>query len=266
MKAQSLTQIVYKHLFPHPRPNDPTSFSQHLVRNLVPEVRTETAAFYGTLDTAEARYPGLDYSHGPHRMRLGRFPWHRRLFRAFDELGLTNQEIASLCRWEGTRWARERYEADEGVRVIDTTGMEIPAWVEPAKKPAVVLHTPVQTRQVLDAPIAAADLMVRHATAEVGPLGDVSDDDEPVLSVGINLNERLMAAVEAREQGASVHMDEQWEQWLKDAAEQGDLPGMSGRLAMGDRINVSNNGAAVTGPSRPGESAAPAASTTGTAI
>ncbi|KZF22041.1 hypothetical protein L228DRAFT_247652 [Xylona heveae TC161] len=126
-----LPQLVYNHLFPNPRPADPSSFSAHVSRNIVPEVRLETTTFYGALDSTEARYPGLNYSYGPHRMRLRRFPWHRRLFRAFDELGLTESEIASLCRWEGTKWARERYEKEEGVIVRDTTGDEIKPWVRP---------------------------------------------------------------------------------------------------------------------------------------
>ena len=86
--------------------------------------------FYGDLNSAEARYPGLNYCHPPHRMRLGRFPHHRRLFRAFDSLGLTEKEVQEFCCWEGTKWARERYEKDEGVVVRDTTGREIGPYVD----------------------------------------------------------------------------------------------------------------------------------------
>lgn len=63
-------------------------------------------------------------------MRLGRFKHHRRLFDAFDALGLTDGEIQDFCCWEGTRWARERYEKDEGVKVVDTTGDEIEPYVD----------------------------------------------------------------------------------------------------------------------------------------
>ena len=121
MHMPSLSQLVYNTTFPRPRTSDPASFAAHITRNLVPEVRIETSTFYGSLDCIEAQYPGLDYSYGPHRMRLGRFPWHRRLFRVFDELRLTEAEISSLCRWEGTKSARERYEKEEGVKVQDTT-------------------------------------------------------------------------------------------------------------------------------------------------
>lgn len=91
----------------------------------------EVGLFYGDLVTIEAKYPGLDYCYGPHRMRLGRFPHHARLFAAFDELNLTYQEIQDFCCWEGTRWARERYEKDEGCKIEDTTGDHIPRFVDP---------------------------------------------------------------------------------------------------------------------------------------
>ncbi|TKA74019.1 hypothetical protein B0A55_06174 [Friedmanniomyces simplex] len=131
MRRQTpIAHVLYAHLFPHPTPNDPPSFSAHLARNLVPEVRIEVATFYGDLNSVEARYPGLNYCYPPHRMRLGRFKHHRRLFDAFDALGLTYNEIQEFCCWEGTKWARERYEKDEGVVVRDTTGDEIKPFVD----------------------------------------------------------------------------------------------------------------------------------------
>ncbi|KAI9837058.1 MAG: hypothetical protein M1819_000707 [Sarea resinae] len=314
-RQKPLTQVVYNHLFPHPRPTDPASFAVHLSRNLIPEVRIETATFYGTLDTIEARYPGLDYSYGPHRMRLGRFTWHRRLFRAFDELRLTESEIAALCRWEGTKWARERYEADEGIKVLDTTGDEIPAWIEPTRRnshnpadPAclrsgsrpmleldsdqeldIVVRRLVSASRISlfhpDSNVSGRDLSPGRAvpvtrngnssnsnsdsnnysnsnTAELPPspravprmrhhrstnnntapraqsldrtvprsyhATDEESEDE-IESVGVDLNRRLLAAAEARERngpdaGVGVVMDEEWEQWLKEAAERGALP------------------------------------------
>lgn len=131
MRRQTpLAHQLYNYLFPRPTSQDPQSFSNHLARNLVPEVRIEVATFYGDLNSTEARYPGLDYGHPPHRMRLGRFKYHRRLFDAFDALGLTYNEIQEFCCWEGTKWARERYEKDEGVKVVDTTGDEIGPFVD----------------------------------------------------------------------------------------------------------------------------------------
>lgn len=129
-RDQPIDRTVYQHLFPKPTPQDPPSFAVHLARNLVPEIRIEVATFYGDLATIEARYPGLNYTYPSHRMRLGRFKHHRRLFTAFDKLDLTESEIQGLCQWEGTKWARERYEQDEGIKVKDTTGEEIGPYVD----------------------------------------------------------------------------------------------------------------------------------------
>ncbi|KAI9817171.1 MAG: hypothetical protein M1827_001283 [Pycnora praestabilis] len=225
---QPLAQIVYNHLYPHPRPNDPTSFSAHLTRNLVPEVRVETATFYGALDCVEARYPGLDYSYSPHRMRLGRFQWHRRLFRAFDELRLTEAEIASLCRWEGTRWARERYERDEGITVRDTTGEDIPDLMDSRVRlqPRDDLAVEFEVEEIIE-----EDEEVEDDDGNMEQSGDESDEE--VESVGLELNQRLLAAAAARERGTGAVMDEAWEQWLKDAAEQGILTDVTSALRAG---------------------------------
>lgn len=120
---------VYAALYPRRTANDPQSFTDHLNTNLVSEVRIETQRFYGGLETVEARYPGLNYTYPPHIKRLSYFPHHKRLFEIFAALALTNGEILSLCRWEGTLWARQRYERDEGVKVRDTTGDDIGPWV-----------------------------------------------------------------------------------------------------------------------------------------
>jgi len=132
MRRQTpVASLLYSRLFPTAGPADPCNFQTHLTRNLVPEIRIETARFYGSLDSIEARYPGLDYCHAPHRMRLGRFPHHARLFQAIDDLGITDQEVADLARWEGTLWARQRFERDEAIKVRDTTGDGIGPWVDP---------------------------------------------------------------------------------------------------------------------------------------
>ncbi|KAI6908283.1 hypothetical protein D0869_07769 [Hortaea werneckii] len=131
MRRQTpIAHLLYNYLFPRPTPNDPPSFAAHLARNLVPEVRIEVSTFYGDLNSVEARYPGLNYCYPPHRMRLGRFKHHRRLFDAFDNLGLTYNEIQDFCCWEGTKWARERYEKDEGIYVLDTTGDDIGPFID----------------------------------------------------------------------------------------------------------------------------------------
>ncbi|KAF2718720.1 hypothetical protein K431DRAFT_305859 [Polychaeton citri CBS 116435] len=148
MRRQTpIAHLLYNHLYPKPAASDPSSFSAHLARNLVPEVRIEVATFYGDLNTTESRYPGLNYCYPPHRMRLGRFKHHRKLFDAFDALGLTYNEIQDFCCWEGTKWARERYEKDEGEKVEDTTGNEIRPWVDPRESGAADVRRQSITRK-----------------------------------------------------------------------------------------------------------------------
>jgi len=61
---------------------------------------------------------------------------------------------------------------------------------------------------------------------------DGDESDVEIQSVGIELNERLRAAVAQREAGNSATvMDEEWEQWLKDAVEAGGLPFLSSNLS-----------------------------------
>ncbi|KAL2755768.1 hypothetical protein ACRALDRAFT_1082118 [Sodiomyces alcalophilus JCM 7366] len=178
MKARSVEQLVYEYIFPKPRASDPQNFHAFLERNLIIEVRSEVHAFYGHLDTPEAKYPGLDYGHPIHRVRLSRWPWHRRLFRAFDHLRLTPNEIATLTKWEGTRWAKERYEKEQGIIIRDTAGDDIADWVEPEDRPA-----PTTTSR------------------------------------------RAQERVARREAGeTSTVLDEEWEQWLKNAIESGEFP------------------------------------------
>jgi hypothetical protein len=222
MKGKPIDHLVYECMFPKPKPGDPQNFHDFLRRQLVPEVRSETACFYGGLDSLEAQYPGLDYSYPPHRMRLGRYTWHRRLFRAFDTLRLTPSEIAGLTKWEGTRWARERYEKEHSIKIRDTTGDCIHDWVDPE------LRRPSQTTQLSQ--------MVQEEKMEAVEGGrdmeDIDDDgdesDMEIDSVGVELNERLRAAAALREAGnATTVMDEAWEQWLKDAAEAGGIPSLA---------------------------------------
>ncbi|KAF2680976.1 hypothetical protein K458DRAFT_310575 [Lentithecium fluviatile CBS 122367] len=233
-RKTQISVLVYNTLFPTPSAQDPPSFSAHLSKNLVGEVRIETATFYGSLDTIEARYPGLNYAYAPHRKRLGRFPHHKKLFEAFDKLGLTDSEIQGFCRWEGTLWARERYERDEGVKVEDTTGIEITAWVDRRKtRPrhssnakGINVKTDIEV-EIEEVPTSEH---ARHTdtilpTNTDTEMQDESDDEDVDVdeSVGFELNQRLMHAAALREQGANVPMDPEWEQYLKEAQERGEL-------------------------------------------
>ncbi|KAF2170173.1 hypothetical protein M409DRAFT_51923 [Zasmidium cellare ATCC 36951] len=177
MKRQvPLAHLLYNHLYPHPTPNDPPSFSAHLARNLVPEVRIEVATFYGDLNSAEARYPGLNYCHPPHRMRLGRFKHHKRLFDAFDDLGLTYNEIQDFCCWEGTKWARERYEKDEGVKVVDTTGDEIGPFVDRRE-----LRAGEETRRQSITRKTDISVIVEEAESSTSRQPPIREDDEEMI-------------------------------------------------------------------------------------
>lgn len=229
MHKPSIAQLVYNALFPRPRSTDPGNFAAHINRHLVPEVRVEVNAFYGPLDCIEAQYPGLDYSYGPHRMRLGRFPWHRRLFRAFDELGLTEQEISELCCWEGTKSARQRYEAEEGITVQDTTGDSIPV-ASPDPMPRSLVHSGIVWSTGSRRDDRSDDTVRASDSRPPSELTDYMQDefelvdeysDEEMESCGLALNNRLLAAMEARDQGVDVPLDEDWEQWLKEAGERG---------------------------------------------
>ena len=46
----------------------------------------------------------------------------------------------------------------------------------------------------------------------------------------MDLNQRLLVATEARARGEEATIDADWEQWLKEAAERGDLPSVTGML------------------------------------
>jgi hypothetical protein len=226
MKGRPIDQLVYECMFPKPKPGDPQNFHDLLRRQLVPEVRSETACFYGGLDSREAQYPGLDYSFPPHRMRLSRFTWHRRLFRAFDTLQLTRAEIAGLTKWEGTRWAKERFEKEQGIKIRDTTGDCIHDWIDPELRQQNKNMPQAQEAQLEE----MEDVEEEGDTEDMDEDGDDSDM-EIDHSVGVELNERLRAAAAQREAGNSTTvMDEEWEQWLKEAAEAGGIPSIPNHI------------------------------------
>ncbi|KAH8813292.1 hypothetical protein F5884DRAFT_670332 [Xylogone sp. PMI_703] len=234
MKCPPIDQLVYECMFPKPKSTDPQNFQALLQRQLVPEVRLETQSFYGHLSSQEAKYPGLDYSYRPHRVRLSRYTWHRRLFRAFDNLGLTDSEIAGLTKWEGTRWAKERFEKEQGIVIRDTTADDISDWVEPELRNAAVRSTASADVEDLEGMQGASE-----ADDDLQGVDDGEESDAELNSVGIELNERLRAAVAQREAGnVGTVMDEEWEQWLKEAAEAGGLPLIAPDLRLSPNANL----------------------------
>lgn len=262
MHKPAIAPLVFSRLFPASKPNDPTSLTAHISRNIVPEVRSETVCFYGPIDCLEAQYPGLDYANPAHRIRLGRFPWHRRLFRVFDELRLSEHEIQSLCKWEGTRWARERYEKEEGVKIRDTTWDGIKSAVHPDPTATKTeLTEGFDDGNDLDVECSGEDNRgeVVHMNenadlsesmsdeeedeeeeeeedegedeeegSEQGYTVEEESEDELQESIGVELNQRLLLAIAARARGEQVVLDDEWEQWMKEAAERGVAAGFAG--------------------------------------
>jgi hypothetical protein len=213
MKGRSVDQLVYEEMFPKPRSTDVQNFQSLLHRHLILEVRQEVHSFYGHLDTQEAKYPGLDYCHPIHRIRLSRWPWHRRLFRAFNKLKLTNAEIAGLTKWEGTKWAKERFERDSGIIIQDTAADEIAPWVEPEDRPQATGGTPRASFQDVQDEIGNDDMEAEE------------ESDAELESIGFALNERLRERAARHEAGElSEHYEEEWEQWLKNAIDSGEFP------------------------------------------
>lgn len=213
MKRPAVNETVFQRLFPVPKPGGPATWTQHVQRNLVPEVREEVQRYFGRIDCLEAQYPGLDYTYDPHRRRLGSFTSHRRLFRAFDELRLTSDEILALCNWEGTRAAKERFER-ESKTVIESTTLEGVEIMRNSDGPRAVLHDARESAGSTPQPAHVS----RWAAM---PQGEISDDEDE--SFGVHLNQNLIAAAAARERGEMAHFDAQWEQWMKDAIERNDL-------------------------------------------
>ncbi|KAK4147889.1 uncharacterized protein C8A04DRAFT_24451 [Dichotomopilus funicola] len=226
MKRQPVESLVYEYMFPKPRQSDPQNFHALLQRFLILEVRQETHAFYGHLDTHEAKYPGFDYTHRIHRIRLGRWPWHRRLFRAFDGLRLTNAEISGLTKWEGTKWAKERFERDQGIQIRDTTADGLPNYADP-NDPYCAQSLRAQSEET-EEPVEAEEDGLEENEVE-----EEEESEDELESVGVALNERLRQRVAMRTVSGdnSVPLDEEWENWLKLAIESGELPRVADQIA-----------------------------------
>lgn len=227
MLKPAIASLVYARLFPTPRATDPASFQAHITRSIVQEVRAETTCYYGSIDCLEAQYPGLDYTNRAHRARLSRFTYHRRMFRVFDELRLTVDEIQDLCRWEGTKSAREKYEKDHDCRIRDTTWDDVE--VE-APRPASAVKTHLRGGRDSGSHVQSMHEDGNISSRGEDDLGDSDADDgteeddsedELQQSIGVDLNRHLIAATAARARGEQVVLDADWEQWLKEAAERG---------------------------------------------
>ena len=184
----------------------------------------EVQTYYGALDTLEAQYPGLDYTYLPHRRRMSRYPWHRRLFRVFDELGLTDNEILNLCQWEGTRAAKERYEREAQTEVKTTTANDVVS-APPGSGPRAVFeewfsHAPSEERSSDGETVVEVE-----KKSEPEDVDKVNEDlDDTVPTQPQEMLELLRTAVQSRSRAISTMATSQaWEQWLKDALERHEM-------------------------------------------
>lgn len=245
MQKPAIHLLVLTVLYPNPRSGDPTNLQAHVSRHIIPEVQEEIIRYFGSDDGLEAQYPGLDYTNDRHRRRLSWFPHHRQLFHAFDELRLTTSEIKSLCRWKGTLYLKEKFEQEAGTCIPDS------AWPYsdplPLKSPIAYLTRRRSAGSIPSILIVSGEALLipedqkfaeeQSALVEedsenslVG-IEDMTDDEEEALStvsseddtlshsVGVELNQRLLAATAARARGEEAVLDPDWEQWLKEAAE-----------------------------------------------
>ena len=234
-------KLVLSYLSPN-RPEVTSSDWRHLVgRSLVPEVKQETIRFYGTSDEPESTFPGLDYANPNHRLRLSSYPSHSQLFKAFDALRLTYDEIYLLCKWHGTKKMKDEYERRHGVQIVDTTLDDVHPY---SRLKITVTHhegSELNMAEAGDATIHTYDedeVMEEDATREDvasmedhADASDVESEDDVQRSVGLELNQRLLANaeanVQARARGETVSMDLDWEQWVKEAAEREAIQGSS---------------------------------------
>lgn len=254
MRKPEIWKLVLAQLLPAKSEFSTSDWRTYVNRYLIPEIHTETIRFYGNNDTIEAIHPGLDYASKAGRLRLGKFPRHNQLFGVFDKLRLCDSEIRALCRWEGTYAAKEAYERRVNQPIIDTTwdGVHEYALVSPR---AYVVSRAANARAYIrrEAQGASASVPIRHTDLEylamsIADNDDVKwdeaeetfeeeEDEEEALeeesedelqqSVGEELNQRLLAATEARARGEDATMDAEWEQWMKDAIERGVMPELS---------------------------------------
>jgi len=143
---------------------------------------------------------------------------------------MVDSEIQSLCKWEGTRWAREQYQKKNRTIIIDTTCdgvVDLRGSLTAATQASLRGgHVEIESRE-LSAMVDSGEEQRRVDPVEEEEVLDEDSEDEMQQSVGVELNQRLLAATEARARGEDVIIDADWEQWLKEAAERGIHPGVS---------------------------------------
>ncbi len=235
MQKPDIYKLVLARLLPtkdRERDTTPRQWRSFVHQFLIPEIEGEKNRFYGT-DCIEAQNPGLDYAKPAHRLRLQAFDWHRRLFEIFDELRLSKEEIQALCKWQYTKRAKEKYEAENHIKIRDTTWDGVAPYI--FQEPTAIRSS--HMRGGGDVYVGAEQACIQDEISRDGDyvMDDPEDgndgedeeysedesEDELQQSVGVELNERLLAATEARARGEAVPIDAAYEQWLKEAEENG---------------------------------------------
>lgn len=226
MKKPETWKLVLGHLLPARSDFSRDDWRTYVQRYLLPEIQTEVLRFYGENTSVEASHPGLDYANPGHRARLQAFPRHNQLFGMFDHLNLTESEIYALCKWEGTKLAKEHFERQHKTEIRDTTwdgvrpynkqtpcGYVVPKCLLRGGESAQV-KTAYELASSLEPEMEDELMQASEETDQDEDSGEESED-ELQRSYGVELNQRLIDG----------RMDADWEQWMKEAIERGDVPG-----------------------------------------
>lgn len=232
MQKPDIWKLVLACLLPAKSEFSANDWRLYVNRYLLPEIRSETIRFYGNTDSVEARHPGLDYASPAHRLRLGAYPRHHQLFAIFDRLSLTRAEIRTLCKWEGTKQEKDDFERRMHVEIRDTTWDDVKAFKK--KKPTAWLMpthpllrhdvriVPAEPRREVPCEEVVEENEGEDPTEAIDTSDEESEDDIQ-QSVGVSLNQRLLAATAAIARGEEAEIDADWEQWMKEALERGVL-------------------------------------------
>jgi len=123
--------------------------------------------------------------------------------------------------------------------VRDTTGLEIGEWVD--RRGRTTRNKGINVKTDIEVEIEEVRPAEEAMDSEMAE--EDEESDEEVESVGFELNQRLIQAAAMREQGVSVVMDPEWEQFLKEAQE---------REALGrQELGIQASGAAAPRSLRP---------------
>lgn len=139
---------------------------------------------------------------------------------------LTPNEISGLTKWEGTKWAKERYERENNCIIRDTAADTMPVWNP---------RDPNTRRQMHHSSPPTEDSQL--TTDESMNEFDDEDSEGELESVGVALNERLRERLAARDAGdTTLPLDEAWEQYFKNLVETGEIGSVRDSLRERERM------------------------------